>query len=196
MKRLAVVFLLPALMFVAYFLIRLNDYQPEVDMAGVSSFIRVLFLAFGCSVCYLMAILRLWQPFAGVETFRTRFWALACLLLLLLLVDDLFRVHENVGRLLSISDTVILLSYGVLLAALVLFYRSRLVLSFWIFLTVFGLLSVIAILADNTGTRLTIAGRALDYEQIAETFGLLFLGAAFGAQAIAELRQAATPESG
>ena len=180
-------FAIPIIMLGAYFVTRALGFQPEIEINGLSDLIRDMFLMFGCSVTYLLHMMQL--DGVGEEREKTHFWLLSCLLLLLLFFDDVLMLHEGFGAYFGISDKVLLLINGALLGILLLSYRKRLIAEFWAFIVVFGVLSVGAILLDNTATYWNVAGREIDLEQILEVFALLALSSAYGVQAIEELRR-------
>lgn len=188
-RKLLHAFWLPVLMLVTYALMRLFHIRTKTDLDGMSAVWRILFCGFGASIAYFMTFLPCWKPFDRAHIGR-RFWVLSTLFLMILIADDGFMIHESIGFRLKIPDSVPFLAYGALLGVLVLVYRRRLRLGFWLFLCGFGLCSIVSTLGDMTAHHegvLTLAGVSIDYEQICEMIGILFLASGFTLQAIQEL---------
>ena len=112
------VFSIPLVLLSGYFVVRLFNLQPVVEMSGFSDLIRVLFLMFGISVAYLMYLLQLSLPFDTNGTFKTNFWKLSAIFLLLILFDDVLMLHEQFGAAFGVSDRVLIIANGGLLGAI------------------------------------------------------------------------------
>lgn len=182
-------FSVPAALLFGYFIARVWNYQPIIEINGLSDFIRDLFLMAGCAVAYFMFLIHLSRDEKDTPVRGIRFWMLSCLFLMLILFDDVLMLHEQFGELFGVSDKVLLIAHGGLFAILLLIFRFRFQLPFWFFTGIFGLFSVVAIILDNTATYWQIAGRKIDLEQILEVFALLSLSSAFTAQALYELKR-------
>jgi hypothetical protein len=168
----------------------LSGINPGSDLNGLHAVLGAVFLASGCTVCYLMSILPAWEEFHRVPRLRSWFWFLSALLFYLLLADAALRVHELMRETFGIPEVFVFGVYGILLLGIVGMYRNTLHLAFWAFLAGFILLSGAAVLGDASAAHegvLTIGGREISYEQAFETGSVLLLAAAFITEAIKDL---------
>ena len=184
---------LPLLTYVVYVAVRLSGTKPVSDLRGLHAVMGAAFLAGGCTVCYLMSILRHWEGFRTVPRIRSRFWLAATLLFYLVLADAAFRVHEKVGQWTILPEQAVFLLYGALLLAITGVHHRTLHRTYWLCLVAFAALAGAAILGDATETGegvVTVAGRSVSYEQACETLSVLVLAAGFTSEAIHDLREA------
>jgi len=170
---------LPLLVFGIYGSLRLARVQPAQE-SGMSEFITSGFLLFGMSVCYFAAVI------FGLGRARREYgwWLAAAGLFLLLAVDESFMIHETLDRLPLVSETHVFLLYGLFLLVLLLALRpSRS--AFWVLLSLFAVACGISHTADTFQGEgvLYVRGTEIDYEQILEMFGAMFLSAAFALHA-------------
>lgn len=182
-------FSVPLVLLTVYFVVRILNFQPTIEMSGLSDLIRAIFLMFGVSVAYFMYLIRIFSAINSDDLVRSHFWKLSSYFLLLILFDDLLMLHETFGAAFGVSDKVLIIMNGGLLGAILLYYRNRFVRPFWVFIGLFGGSSVLAIFLDNTGTYWHVGGRNIDLEQILEVFALLALSSAYATQALHEIRR-------
>lgn len=188
--RLIRLFYLPILTYALFVGLRLFGVEPKSDLTGMHAVMGAVFLATGCTVCYLMSILPAWMEFRHVPRLRSRFWFLSALLFYLLLADAAFRIHEQMWETFKIPEILVFGTYGILLLGIVAVYRKTLHRAFWGFFAGFVLLSGTAVLGDATSAHegtLTVGGRVVSYEQACETASVLLLAVAFTTEAIKDL---------
>lgn len=172
-------FSFPIIIYFVFFIVRVNGYQPAVE-GELGDFITAFNFMFGGFVAYLVFII------ISLTSLRTKnsgaiWWWLMSFLLILLAVDELFMIHEFVGHHFQIKDTFVLLFYAAMLAILLLFdLKNTFKKETFLFLALFAIFSVISLVSDylfNEGV-MSLFGREISYEQLAESLGALCLSAA------------------
>jgi hypothetical protein len=187
-------FWLPAVMYAAYAVARLNGVRGETDLVGISAVMRIVFLSFGGSVAYFLTLLACWEPFAS--RLRTDLWSALTWWFLAMIADDAFMIHETIGFALDIQDSIPMLLLGVALLIILAIHRQRMIIRFWQLFAGFAVLAIIAVIADMwTGKEGTIEIGTFDfdYEQFCELLAVLLLVIGVSAQAIDELHGALEP---
>lgn len=178
--KLVKIFSFPIILYAIMIGFRVFDLQPEVEEGHLGDFITALNFLFGAFVAYFVFIYFIVSK-ESISRFRSVWWWSVTILFAFLAFDELFRIHENLGMLLGIEDTFILLSYGAALGVLLLFnldeikYRNT-----FIALAIFAAFGILAQVTDYLffeGT-VSLAGKEISYEQFAESFGALSLTSA------------------
>ena len=182
------IFSLPIFLYGVFIALRVSDIQPPME-GELGDFITALNFIFGASSAYLVFIITTCEGFSK-NNWLSLWWWLMCALLLLLALDELFMIHETIGKNLGINDTLVLLSYGLLLGLLLLFRLKEIIKKeTLIFLFAFAAFSLISQASDYFyGEGLIfVMGRDVSYEQFAESFGALSLTAAVVTIAVRQL---------
>ena len=185
--------------------LRLFQIQPPME-TGVSEFLSTTAFAFGAAFSYFAAAV-----FAAGANIRKYWqWMAASGLLFLLAIDESFMIHEHVGHWLFTlmagwgptsvdwTEAVPFAAYGVALVGILVMFRDA-KMPFWVLVALFFLFCGIAQAADTFGGGegiVTIAGRDIDYEQIFEVVGGIFLASAFGYHAAISLAPAVLAAEG
>ena len=183
----------PGLIYSGYAIARLNGIQGETDLVGISGVMRIVFLAFGGSVAYLLVILAVWEPFKS--RLRTGMWHAFMAWSLAMIIDDSFMVHEQLGAWLEITDSIPMLLLGVWLLIILVIHRTRFVATFWGCFAGFSVLAAIAVLSDViTGREGTfmVGTFEFDYEMVCECAAVFLFVAGLVIQATTEIRAAVT----
>lgn len=184
------IILLPVIIYGVFFVIRLMGLQPKTE-TGMGDFITALFFIYGASVVYLTFFLKCMNVFPENRSGENWWWFSVSFFLMYLAYDEIFMIHENIGRLIVIREVYIFLFYALILILLIYFYRQKVTPSFRFFLVCFICLSGIAVISDTfLGEGLiNIFGREIDFEQLAESLSALCLASAFTSATINELKQ-------
>ncbi len=176
---LLLLFPIPIVTFFLYGVLRILSYRPPIE-SGMSEFMTSFFFVAGATVCYFV------MAAFGVHRKMNHYWKwfVASCLLFLLSLDETFMIHEQLSDLLGTSDNYIFAVYGLIfLVTLFLFRKSCR--GFWIFTALFIIFCTISQTADTFQGEgmINIAGRDIDYEQIFEWFGAMWLAYAFSFEA-------------
>ncbi|PKK82011.1 MAG: hypothetical protein CVT49_15910 [candidate division Zixibacteria bacterium HGW-Zixibacteria-1] len=184
------ILLLPAIMYIVFFSIRILKIQPTPE-AGMGDFITAVNFIFGASITYLMFVVRWLKLLPSNGSEEKWWWLLVSLFLLFLAYDEIYMVHENLGSIFHLRDVYIFLTYGAILLFLVYLHRHKMTSIFGIFLGGFILLAGVSVVSDTFLGEgfIYIFGREIDYEQLAESLGALSLSCAFVSSAVNETLQ-------
>ena len=172
----------------AFFTIRFLGYQPPNE-SGLGDFITALFFIFGASVAYFIFILHN-QGDLRSRIPSGRWWYMVGAFLMLLAFDEIFMIHEYVCWWLGIRDLYLFMVYGLILMSLIFVVRKILTRTEILLLAAFVVLSGIAVISDTVMGEgmITVFNRAIDFEQLAESFSAFFLASTFVALGVRQLR--------
>lgn len=170
------VFSLPIILFSTFVLFRLLGLQPSME-GELGDFLTSVNFMLGSFFSYLVFILIVKNGSIMRKPSGSWWWCMS-MLLALLAFDELFMIHEYLGELFNIKDTLILLFYGGLLGVLLLLNTQEVFKkNTFVSLTLFAVFSIISQGADyflNEGL-VTVAGIQVSYEQLSESLGALCL---------------------
>lgn len=171
----------------AFFIIRIMGIQPLTE-SGMGEFITASFFLFGASVSFFVYFLHCLGKVPAAVT-PPAWWLISGYFLMFLAFDEIFMIHEWICYWLEIRDIYIFLLYGFVLLSLIYFMRRRLARLSLALFAAFIFFAGIAVVSDTLFGEgmITIFNRALDYEQIAESFGAFFLAAAFASVGVSDL---------
>jgi hypothetical protein len=205
---------LPFILYTIYGVLRLCHIQPPQEL-GMSEFITTGWFIMGSSICYFTAIV------LGLRSKTSDYlrWLAPAVFLFFLGVDESFRIHENLQDFFLVSGKVVFGVYGLILLGILFLFRKS-TRFFWVGVALFFLFCGSAVFTDqyygegalyvHEGTiyldRDKIPGGVIrdkpcakldfevDYEQIFESLGALFLSCGFAAAAALALdRRPADP---
>ena len=173
--------------FGAYFIIRVLQIQPITE-AGLGDFITSVFFLAGASAAYFVYILKSLGK-VPASTPGPFWWLTAGYFLMFLAFDEIFAIHEWISLWLAIRDIWLFLLYASILVWLIYTIRqklSRFSLAMVAAFVVFAGISVVSDALMGEGM-ISIFGRAVDFEQIAESLAAFALATAFISLGIREL---------
>ena len=182
------VFSLPTIIYIVFFSIRIQGIQPPAE-TGMGDFITAIFFIFGASVTYLIYVIKCVWFFPPSGQWESWYWMLVSYFLVFLSYDEIFMIHETLSATLNVSEASIFIIYGLILIALLVSNRPKISRTFFFFLLCFIFFGSVAVISDTFYGEgvITIFGKRIDYEQLAESMGALSLSCAFTSAVVREL---------
>jgi hypothetical protein len=167
---------LPIIVYCAFFVIRISGAQPDSE-SGLGDFITAYNFILGSSMAFLVHLMITLKFIPSNSKRFDLFWPFICFMLSFLAFDEVFMIHENIGKSLHTTDTKIMLVYGMVLFSILLMNLRKLPKASMIGILLFftcGLTSVISDYFFGEGY-IVIIGFEFDIEQYAESIGALSL---------------------